>query len=147
MRSSARFVRRSTTTIALVLATISVIVAACSGSAAQAPARGAGEAAEQPQAAASAAAAAGGGAGNPSTGQGGQPDDIGNPAALVDDTKIVRTGSLEVTVADTNKALNSARDAIRGLGGYIGGGPQAKGDGKIVATVTYRIPVARWEDA
>ena len=65
----------------------------------------------------------------------------------MDDTKIVRTGSLQMTVADTTKALLAGRDAIRSMGGYIGASQQQRTDDQIVATVTYRIPVARWEDA
>ncbi|HLO34733.1 MAG TPA: DUF4349 domain-containing protein, partial [Candidatus Deferrimicrobium sp.] len=43
--------------------------------------------------------------------------------------------------------LLAGRDAIRALGGYIGASQQERTDGKTVATVSYRIPVARWEDA
>jgi hypothetical protein len=71
----------------------------------------------------------------------------GGQVALIDDTKIVRTGSLELTVDDVTKALARGRDAISGIGGYIGASQQERTDDKIVATVTYRIPVSRWEDA
>ena len=80
-------------------------------------------------------------------GGGSQPGGNGNPAAPIDDTKIVRTGSLELTVADTDKALVTARDAIRAMGGYVGSSQQKRADDSILASVTYRIPVARWEDA
>ena len=41
-----------------------------------------------------------------------------------------------------------ARDAIRGLGGYIGASNTFnEGDDQPVAEITYRIPVGRWEDA
>jgi hypothetical protein len=93
-----------------------------------------------------AAASAGSAFSNGGSGSGSQGGD-GQPAALIDDAKIVRTGSLEVTVADTDKAVLAARDAIRGLGGYIGASQQQRTDDRVVAMVTYRIPVARWEDA
>ena len=125
----------------LVLVWVAVVVVAC-GSAAQAPAGG--NVAEAP---ARAAASAGGATGAGATGGGSQTGGNGNPAALVDDTKIVRTGSLQLTVADTDKALLAGRDAIRGLGGYIGSSQQQRSNDKIFATVTYRIPVAGWEDA
>jgi len=143
MRSSARTDRR-TSTIGrlLLLAGIAFVMSACGSSAAR-PAQGA-----------AAAAPAGGpvlgaASGAPGAGSenGSQNAANGEPAALVDDTKIVRTGSLEVTVADTDKAVLAARDAIRGLGGYIGASQQQRTDDKVVAMVTYRIPVARWEDA
>jgi hypothetical protein len=127
----------------LILASVAVMVVACGGSAAQAPVGGAAVGAP-----ARAAASAGGGAsGAGATGGGSQTGGNGNPAALVDDTKIVRTGSLQLTVADTDKALLAGRDAIRGLGGYIGSSQQQRSNDKIFATVTYRIPVASWEDA
>jgi hypothetical protein len=134
----------------LLLAWVVLLVVACSGSAAQAPFTGDGGATSAggaPQAAASAAAAAGDISGNNSGGNGSQAGGNDDPATLVDETKIVRTGSLQMTVQDTDKALQSGRDAIRALGGYIGASQQQRTAGKIVATVTYRIPVARWEDA
>jgi Domain of unknown function (DUF4349) len=140
MRAPARTDRRTGSIVRLVvLAWVAVMVVACGGSAAQAPAVGAP---------ARAAASAGGNAsGAGATGGGSQTGGNGNPAALVDDTKIVRTGSLQLTVADTDKALLAGRDAIRGLGGYIGSSQQQRSNDKIFATVTYRIPVASWEDA
>jgi Domain of unknown function (DUF4349) len=144
MRSSARTDRRTATTARLLLsAAIALILSAC-GSSASRPAQGAGAApAGGPIQAAASAGAAFSNGGSGSGSQGGD----GQQAALIDDTKIVRTGSLEVTVADTDKAVLAARDAIRGLGGYIGASQQQRSDDKVVAMVTYRIPVARWEEA
>ena len=130
----------------LLLAWVILLVVACSGSAAQAPFAGATSAGGAPLPAASAAPAAGDTSGNNSGGSGSQSAN-GDPVALVDETKIVRTGSLQITVPDTDKALQGGRDAIRALGGYIGASQQQRTAGKIVATVTYRIPVARWEEA
>jgi hypothetical protein len=72
------------------------------------------------------------------------PDQVGN---LVDDAKIVRTGRIELQVGDVPAALITARDRIRALGGYIGASQTQNVDDRPVATVTYRVPVARWEDA
>jgi hypothetical protein len=151
MRAPARTVRRPSSIVGILpLVAVAVILAACSGSAAEAP-RAAGAA--PAQAAASAAAAFSGGnssAGGGDQGAGGagaQTGGNGDPAAPVDDTKIVRTGSLQLTVVDTDKALLAGRDAIRALGGYIGASQMQRTDDEIVASVTYRIPVARWEDA
>jgi hypothetical protein len=52
-----------------------------------------------------------------------------------------------MTVTDVTRSLTGARDAIRSLGGYIGASQQQRDGDSVVATVTYRIPVARWEDA
>ena len=130
----------------LILAVLSVALGACAGSAASTPAaRGAAEAPALP-AATVGPAGAGGATGGATTGGTGSGSGTGQEA-IVDDTKIVRTGSLQLTVKDTEAALGAARDAIRGLGGYIGASQQQRKDDSIVATVTYRIPVARWEDA
>jgi uncharacterized protein DUF4349 len=72
------------------------------------------------------------------------PNDIGN---LVDDAKIVRTGSIELQVKDVPKAVQVARDGIRAMGGYIGASQTGTLGDDPVATITYRIPVDRWEDA
>jgi hypothetical protein len=72
------------------------------------------------------------------------PNDIGN---LVDDAKIVRTGSIELQVKDVPKATQVARDGIRAMGGYIGASQTGTLGDDPVATITYRIPVDRWEDA
>ncbi|HEV8696614.1 MAG TPA: DUF4349 domain-containing protein [Candidatus Limnocylindrales bacterium] len=72
------------------------------------------------------------------------PNDVGN---LVDDAKIVRTGSIDLQVTDVVKATRIARDGIRAMGGYIGASQTSTEDERPVATVTYRIPVDRWEDA
>ena len=44
-------------------------------------------------------------------------------------------------------ALTSARSAIQGLGGFIGASQQYRDGDDVVATITYRIPADRWEDA
>jgi hypothetical protein len=72
------------------------------------------------------------------------PNDIGN---LVDDAKIVRTGSIELQVKDVPQAVQVARDGIRAMGGYIGASQTGTLGDDPVATITYRIPVDRWEDA
>lgn len=71
-------------------------------------------------------------------------DQVGN---LVDDAKIVRTGSMELEVADVPAALLTARDGIRRMGGYIGASQTENVDDRPVATITYRVPVDRWEEA
>ncbi|HEX2469829.1 MAG TPA: DUF4349 domain-containing protein [Candidatus Limnocylindrales bacterium] len=73
----------------------------------------------------------------------GTPDQVGN---LVDDAKIVRTGSMELEVADVPAALLTARDGIRAMGGYIGASETQTVDDRPVAKNTYRVPVDRWED-
>jgi hypothetical protein len=141
--------------LVLILAAIASTIAACGGSAA-APISGGGVAAA-PAAAASAPAGpagngngSGGETGGAASGSGdgsGAQSGSGDQVAIIDDAKIVRTGSLQMTVTDVTQSLTGARDAIRSLGGYIGASQQQRDGETVVATVTYRIPVARWEDA
>jgi hypothetical protein len=78
------------------------------------------------------------------TGEQNGPDQVGQ---LVDDAKIVRTGTIDLQVKDVPTALTAARNGVRAMGGYIGASQtQSMGDSP-VASVTYRIPVDRWEDA
>jgi uncharacterized protein DUF4349 len=72
------------------------------------------------------------------------PDQVGQ---LVDEAKIVRTGTLELQVTDVPAALTAARDGIRAMGGYIGASETQTLDDSPVARITYRVPVDRWEDA
>ena len=131
----------------IAVAAIAMLTAACAGMAgsAAAPSMPAGGGQDQ---------------GNRDTGQpaaslapaapGGQPDEgvgQGNNAAVRDGTKIIRTGSLQMEVADVPAALSSARGSIIGLGGFIGASQQYRDGDDVVATVTYRIPADRWEDA
>ncbi len=130
----------------LVLFVVVAAVAACSGSAATpngAPARagltdssaGGGELAAA-TAAPSAAPAA------PAEGSGGS----ASTAALVDDTLIIRTGSLDLEVADLDQAILKARASVVGSGGYVSDSQRSTDGDKSMAVITYRIPAARWED-
>jgi hypothetical protein len=75
------------------------------------------------------------------------PDGTGGTTAIADGTRIVRTGSLQLDVKDVKASLNSARDTVAGMGGYIGASQQSSDGKSIVANVTYRIPEPRWEEA
>ena len=67
--------------------------------------------------------------------------------ALIDDARIIRTGIIDLEVDDVGVSLTRARDAIRGMGGYIGASTTQNDGDTPIASVTYRIPVDRWEDA
>ena len=143
-----RITRPSIALGAFLVITIAVLVA-CGGSAARAPVLSTvGNAVDDSaygggQGAASAAPSAASAPEQP--GLGSAPGD--GVGALVDDAKIVRTGSIDVEVKDLTIALRTARDGIRAMGGYIGASQTTGGTEDPFATVTYRIPVDRWEDA
>ena len=67
--------------------------------------------------------------------------------APVDDARIIRTGTIDLEVGDVGASLTKARDGIRALGGYIGASTTGNDGDRPFATVSYRIPVDRWEDA
>jgi hypothetical protein len=132
--------------ICLIAIWMVAVLAACQGgSAGAAPAfgtAGGAPAAAPAQAAASAAPAdTSGGSGN-----GSNAGANGDQVTVLNDARIVRTGSLELEVSDVAKALTGGRDAIRSVGGYIGASQQQRSGDSTLATVTYRIPVARWEE-
>ena len=67
--------------------------------------------------------------------------------AIRDDARIIRTGSLQLDVVDVRDALRKGRDLVIGFGGYIGASQQYTDGDNVTATVSYRLPVERWEDA
>lgn len=63
------------------------------------------------------------------------------------DLLIIKTGSMALQVTGIDAALAAATQQITGLGGYASGSDRS-GDGESAqATITYRIPAARWDEA
>ena len=61
--------------------------------------------------------------------------------------QIIKTGTLALRVDGLDAALASATQKIGALGGYASGS-QRTGDGDVaVASVTYRVPAAHWDEA
>jgi hypothetical protein len=120
-----------------------LVLAACGGTA-SAPYPAGGSPGGEAQAAATAAPAL------PPDAQGssaGPVDKTGNPSSVLgDNLKIVYTGSLQLVVDDLQQALAKGRAAIAAVGGYIGASEEYNDGDKSVATITYRIPAARWEE-
>ena len=112
---------------------IAVFVAACAGSTSMAPVA--------PDDATG--GSTDGGTGKPAPAQG----VVDEPTAYRDDAKIIRTGSMTLEVSDFTSALRVARDAIVGLGGYVGASTTSNDDDRPSASITYRIPAENWEAA
>lgn len=150
-------------TVVLFLFVLAALAAACGGSAAMGPGAaqggvpgGGAGAPGGPLPAASAGPAAGGpgdgeanaggngnGAGGGTGNQGGGDPGVIDQAGLL----IVKNGALAIQVEALDAALDAAAREIGALGGYASAS-QRFGDGDDAqATVTYRIPVARWEEA
>src|SRR6187401_1683744 len=134
----------------LFLIAITALIAACGGS----TAASAGSAAQPAALPADEAVGNGGGRGL-SDGAAGAPTANPQPAsgvgggqiAAVDDAKIIRTGTMAIEVSDVGNALRVARDAIVGLGGYVGASTTSNDGEQPSAEITYRIPADRWEAA
>jgi hypothetical protein len=136
-------------TLAVALMLIAV-VAACQGAGAPTILSTVGNAIDEPAGPAAAPSAAASSSAEKATGGSGaysQPGATGAPGAPVDEAKIVRTGSLDLQVGDLASALVKAHDAIVGMGGYVGQSQESNDGDRSTATVSYRVPVDRWDDA
>jgi cell division protein FtsL len=63
------------------------------------------------------------------------------------DLLIIKTGSLELQVKAVNDAVTAAAAKITALDGYVSGSEQFGEGEDVTATITYRIPADRWEEA
>jgi hypothetical protein len=62
-------------------------------------------------------------------------------------TQIVKTGSMSLEVSDLDKAVAQAQSTVVGLGGYVSQSSRSGSKDDAVASVAYRLPAARWDDA
>jgi hypothetical protein len=134
---------------ATVLLSISMVLglAACGGAASM-PAGGASSAPQLPQATAGPTAVGNGNGGNGTTAGGGSGNN-GNPVldAARRDLLVIKTGTLTVEVEDLNGAVARATTELAGLGGYVSGSSQTGSGRDMAASVTYRVPADRWDEA
>jgi hypothetical protein len=72
---------------------------------------------------------------------------LDQPDLPVETTQIVKTGSMALEVADLDRALSQAQSTIVGMGGYVASLSRSGNPDSAVATVTYRLPVTKWDDA
>jgi hypothetical protein len=133
--------RRGSMLLAVFL--VSIIVAACgaaglAGAPAAAPGATGAPAPGLPAEGEGDGSSDGGGKGN-----GGRDVTYFAPADLL----IIKNGSLVLQVTDIDAGLTAATDRIKALGGYVSGSRRS-GDGESdQATITFRIPAAKWDDA
>lgn len=143
-----RTIRPSIARIALI-ASIGILLAACAGSASAPILSTVGNAVGDDGTGAGAPGyLSGQSGGDPAASAGPVPpiteDGVG---AAVDDARIIRTGTIQLEVTDVPTALVTARNGIRAMGGYVGASQTENIDDQPYATITYRIPADRWEDA
>ena len=86
-----------------------------------------------------------GGEEEPQSGGDGSGD--GEPVAAPEDLLIIKTGTMDLQVAEMDIAVTAATQQIDALGGYTSAS-QRSGDGEDAnASITFRIPASRWDDA
>ena len=79
----------------------------------------------------------------------------GQPAGPTDQTaalaspedRIVKTGSVDIQVAGIDDSVARATDQIHALGGWLAGSNRTTSTASGMASVTFRVPAARFEDA
>ena len=68
-------------------------------------------------------------------------------AASRPEDKIIKTGTVDIQVVDLDGSIARATDQIHGLGGWMAGSDRTNSTASGLASVTYRVPVDRFEDA
>jgi hypothetical protein len=58
---------------------------------------------------------------------------------------IVKTGQMNLEVADIDKAIAAAQSVVSAAGGNVSSSNRSGSDQYASASITYRIPVARWD--
>jgi hypothetical protein len=128
--------------IVLAVIVIGVIVGACGAGSAGVAAPGATAAPAAPVAGPAEGEGEGDGSGTDGGGRG-----VGLYAPGQQDLLIIKNGTLVLQVTDIDGGLAAATDRIKGLGGYVSGSRRS-GDGEFdQATITFRVPAAKWDDA
>ena len=89
-----------------------------------------------------------GAAGGPTGGeQNGSGEQGGQPPAAPADLLIIKTGTLLLRVTGLDAAVTAATQKVDELGGYASASDRS-GDGEnAAASITFRIPAARWDEA
>ena len=64
-----------------------------------------------------------------------------------DDLLIIKTGKLTLRVSGIDAAVADATARIDSLGGYVAGSDRSGTGREAVATLTFRVPAAQWDDA
>jgi hypothetical protein len=148
--------RRARTRVAIavggLLVTAALLAAGC-GSSAGSPLSAGGAPAVEPAPAAAAPAARDQALGSVNGGTGigtvpaagASPGPVGAPD--VSGPLIVRTGQLDLQVADLEAAIRDAESAVTAVGGYVAGSQRSGEADKASASVMFRIPAARWTEA
>jgi hypothetical protein len=139
--------RRRRSAALLATFTLSIILAACAAATGSSPG---GKFEAQRDGADAAPGATAGPAPQPAqreTAGGGNGDGTGVNALDRPDLLIIKTGSIVIQVAGIDASVEAATTAIIGLGGYASASERSGEDDDAYASVTYRVPADRWDEA
>jgi Domain of unknown function (DUF4349) len=67
--------------------------------------------------------------------------------ASIASTQIIKTGQLSLEVSSLDRALSDSQKAIVGLGGTVDSSNRSGTDQYATASITFRVPVAKWDEA
>ncbi len=69
----------------------------------------------------------------------------GGAAGPVNGPMIVRTGTMDLQVADVDRSIADATSVVTKAGGYVAGSQRSLDGDRPYATLTFRIPADRWD--
>ena len=58
---------------------------------------------------------------------------------------IIRTGTMDLQVADVDRSITDATAVVTGAGGYVAGSQRSLDGDRPFASLTFRIPAAKWD--
>jgi hypothetical protein len=64
-----------------------------------------------------------------------------------DPALIIHTGTMDIEVTDLRASIDQARAIVAGVGGNVSASHESNTDGNHSASITFRIPAARWDEA
>lgn len=74
-------------------------------------------------------------------------NDVADAAARPPELLIIRTGKVEIEVADLAAAVAAARTRVLAVGGYVSASDESTSDDRASASAVYRVPADRWDEA
>jgi hypothetical protein len=72
---------------------------------------------------------------------------VPSSAVVQPEDQIIKTGTITIQVATLDSSISRATDQLHGLGGWLAGSDRTVSTAEEIASVTYRVPAARFEDA
>jgi hypothetical protein len=74
-------------------------------------------------------------------------NDIADAGARPPELLIIRTGQVQIEVADLSAAVAAARTRVLAIGGYVSASNESTSGDRATASAVYRVPADRWDEA